>query len=246
MDSYLISWESGEQATRQTVNVTGTRHSWATKCGVKYTYWVAAINPCGVGPFSYPVELECGEWVLLSTLSCYYYTPCPTDTAPPALRVAIENITHVETTSSSSGVALLLSFTIHRNCPIKTVSVDIEEQDNNFVPLQTFNYSLSESLTGGSVCVGGLSEGAHFLVCLRVGCSNLGLDSSCVRYGPVDKTDEGERAGEQCQLPTSSQRVTSSEDTQSNPASQLLSNFLTHHDSYLLLSLVQFLTGALW
>jgi hypothetical protein len=194
--AYHITWESDELNFRQTLNVTATQHDWAIKCDVTYTYRVAAINPCGIGPSSHPVEQKC-------------YT------VPPAQRVALENYTSV---ASSSGVALLLSFTISRDYPIKSVRVDVEKQDNNFVAYQTFNYSLPESLySDGRVCVGGLSEEAHYLVCLRVDYSEVGQDSSCVRTPRVDKTGT-ETTVEQCQLPTSSQRVTGSDGAQTNQA----------------------------
>ena len=168
----------------------------------------------------------------------------PTGTAAPAQRVALENYTSVV---SSSGVALLLSFTISRDYPIKSVRVDVEEQDDKFVAYQTFNYSLPESLySDGRVCVGGLSEEAFYLVCLRVDYSEVGQDSSCVR--PVNKTVT--ETTEQCQLPTSSQRVTGSDGAQTNQASQF-PGYAAFFENNLLLPLFlslppsQFLTGEL-
>jgi hypothetical protein len=229
--AYRITWESDEPDSRQTLDVTATQHDWAIKCDVTYTYWVAAINPCGVGPSSHPVEQKC-------------YTVPPTGTAAPAQRVALENYTSVV---SSSGVALLLSFTISRDYPIKSVRVDVEEQDDKFVAYQTFNYSLPESLySDGRVCVGGLSEEAFYLVCLRVDYSEVGQDSSCVR--PVNKTVT--ETTEQCQLPTSSQRVTGSDGAQTNQASQF-PGYAAFFENNLLLPLFvslppsQFLTGEL-
>ena len=123
---------------------------------------------------------------------------------PPAQRVALEMPTSA---ASSSGAALLLTFTINHIDLVKSVRVDVEEQDNNFVALQTLNYSLSEdSYQEGSVCVGSLTEGAHYLVCLRVDYSDIGEDASCSRLSPVE--EEVQQVSHQCQLPTSSRRVT--------------------------------------
>ena len=134
---------------------------------------------------------------------------------PPPLRVALKNVTFIVT---GSGPSLVLTFTISYIYPIKSVHVDIEEQDSNFVASRTLNYSLTEDVySNGRVCAGGLSEGAHYLVCLRVDYSEVGLDSSCIR--PVNKAEKGV-SDEHCPPPTSTQQVTSSEDAQTNPTGQ--------------------------
>ena len=129
----------------------------------------------------------------------------PTGTVPGVERVTLEELSP---TSSATGAALLLSFTITQLHLVKSVRVDIEEQDSNFVALQTHNYSLSEAAyREGEACVSALSEGAHYLVCLRVNYSDIGEDSSCSRVGPVER---GTVVTDKCFLPTSSRRVTDS------------------------------------
>jgi hypothetical protein len=193
---YLVTWESNDTSGTQEVSVPAstTKHDWPIDCNVLYVYRVAAVNPCGTGPPSAPVQQLCNE-------------------VPPAQRVALQR---PDPASSESGPALSLSFTINYLELVKWVRVDVEEQDDNFVPRQTLNYSLSEDLyKGGSVCVAALTPGAHYLVCLRVNYTDTGVDSSCSRAEPV-KEEEAPAPTASCQLPTSSRQVADPEGTASS------------------------------
>ena len=68
---YHITWQSDQSSVTHQLSVpaTSTQYDWAIECDVTYTYRVAAINPCGMGPLSSPVEQLCREWAL-ACLAC--------------------------------------------------------------------------------------------------------------------------------------------------------------------------------
>ena len=85
------------------------------------------------------------------------------------------------------------------------VEIDVLEQDNNFVTVQIFNYTIEKDVyETGSVCVAGLSNSkAQYLVCLRVTYSDIGVDSTCSRPEEV----KGVLGDTSCHLPTSIRQV---------------------------------------
>ena len=83
-------------------------------------------------------------------------------------------------TSETSSTALALTFTINHIQLVKSVRVDVLEQDDDFVTLQTLNYTITEdTYKDGSVCLTGLTPGVQYLVCLRVDYHDIGKDSTC-------------------------------------------------------------------
>lgn len=155
---------------------------------------------------------------------------CLADGIPAAQRVTLSE---VKTAISSSGQALMLTFSIKYEDLVKSVSVDVEEQDNNFMPIHTRNYTLTEDVyKTGSVCVGSLTPEIHYVVCLRVDYSDIGHDTSCRRLSADDNPDE--TTTDQCQPPNSSRRVAGSgESSGTNTSKKLLYYHPSLHNIHL-------------
>ena len=192
---YLITWSFDDMETQElTLPHTTTQYDWSISCDVSYVYQVEAVNPCGQGPPSAAVQQMCGE--------------------PPPLRVELHTLSY-----STSETSLTLMFTINHIQLVKSVRVDILEQDDDFVTLQTLNYTITEdTYKDGSVCLTGLTPGVQYLVCLRVDYRDIGEDSTCSRL----VREREDTAQGSCQLPTSIRRVTAPDDTSSPPASEYI------------------------
>ena len=154
---YLITWSFDNMETQElTLPHTTTQYDWSISCDVSYVYQVAAVNPCGQGPPSAAVQHMCGE--------------------PPPLRVELHTLSY--STSETSGTALALTFTINHIQLVKSVCVDVLEQEDDFVTTQTHYTITEDAYKDGSVCLTGLTPGVQYLVCLRVD-YHTGEDSTC-------------------------------------------------------------------
>ena len=118
---------------------------------------------------------------------------------------------------SVSGASLTVTFTVNHIDLVKSFRIDVLEQDDNFVTLQTLNYTITEAVyKEGTACIAGLSTKAQFLVCVRVEYSDIGEDSTCSR---TKTSKEAAQTNVSCQFPTS-RRVEDREDGTSSPTSE--------------------------
>ena len=122
---------------------------------------------------------------------------------------------------------LSLTFTIANVEQVKSVRVDVLEENDDFELLQTLNYTIEEELyKGGSVCLSGLTPGRQYVVCVRVVYSNMEEDFACSRL-----TEKEEFVGStqgSCKLPTSQKvhSVDSSDDGSDGSSGECPAHFL--------------------